>query len=356
MKRIIFLILCLLLLTSCSSCKNTITYNGTVLQDLQFDSIYANISIEDFNNLGFEFGDSVNVEFSNGLKLQDIPYYNGFFTRKGEPLVCGYPGYEYIAITKSASGMWNDSGLKQGDGVTITLKKKGKYLINQEALSQNYSNELSDYKDEESFANFRSIKLSTINDNYIFRGASPCDNKYGRALITDELLKENSINYVIDLSDSEEEFIDYDISNDSYIRTIYYDNRIVFLDMSADYDSLAYREGIVKGFKRIIDNSGPFYIHCTEGKDRTGFVCFVLEALTGANYDEMLDDYMKTYENYYGITKDLDEEKYKAIEDTYFRSFTDYIKEPYKEGCINYLIESGMEQGEIDSLIDKISK
>ena len=42
---------------------------------------------------------------------------------------------------------------------------------------------------------------------------------------------------------------------------------------------------------------GPCYIHCTEGKDRTGFVCLLLEALCGANYGELRDDYMTTYAN-----------------------------------------------------------
>lgn len=30
------------------------------------------ISIEDFNELGFSYGDSVNVEFDNGKSLQDM--------------------------------------------------------------------------------------------------------------------------------------------------------------------------------------------------------------------------------------------------------------------------------------------
>ncbi|WP_315572647.1 hypothetical protein [Lancefieldella rimae] len=31
-----------------------------------------------------------------------------------------------------------------------------------------------------------------------------------------------------------------------------------------------------------------------------------LEALCGASYDEMLDDYMISYDNYYGINKEKD--------------------------------------------------
>ena len=63
----------------------------------------------------------------------------------------------------------------------------------------------------------------------------------------------------------------------------------------------------------MIAHEGPYLIHCTEGKDRTGFVCMLFEALCGANYDELVDDYMITYENYYGINKESDPEKYEII-------------------------------------------
>ena len=35
------------------------------------------MTIDDFNNYGFKFGDSVDVKFSNGYELLDLPYYNG---------------------------------------------------------------------------------------------------------------------------------------------------------------------------------------------------------------------------------------------------------------------------------------
>ena len=60
----------------------------------------------------------------------------------------------------------------------------------------------------------------------------------------------------------------------------------------------------VEYFKKS-DNSKPLklYVHGLEGKDRTGFMCAVLQMLCGASYEEILEYYMKTYENYYKITK-----------------------------------------------------
>ena len=48
----------------------------------------------------------------------------------------------------------------------------------------------------------------------------------------------------------------------------------------------------------LIQHDGPVYIHCTAGKDRTGFVCMALEALAGASYQQIGDDYIITYDNY----------------------------------------------------------
>lgn len=49
--------------------------------------------------------------------------------------------------------------------------------------------------------------------------------------------------------------------------------------------------------------SVPILIHCNEGKDRTGFVCAVLEALCGASILEITEDYMKSFENYFEVQK-----------------------------------------------------
>lgn len=54
-------------------------------------------------------------------------------------------------------------------------------------------------------------------------------------------------------------------------------------------------------------------MHCTEGKDRAGFVSALLECYMGAAYDEVVADYMVTYYNYYGVTKEAEPAKYDAI-------------------------------------------
>ena len=62
------------------------------IHEPKFGGSYLDITIDEFNNLGFEYGDSVDVTFSNGYKLSDIPYYNGYYTKTNELLVVAYPG------------------------------------------------------------------------------------------------------------------------------------------------------------------------------------------------------------------------------------------------------------------------
>ena len=80
-----------------------------------------------------------------------------------------------------------------------------------------------------------------------------------------------------------------------------------------DFFSEAFQMKLVDGFRYMASHDGPYLIHCIEGKDRTGFVCMLAEALCGASYDEIVEDYMTTYANYYGITKESDEAKYNII-------------------------------------------
>lgn len=54
----------------------------------------------------------------------------------------------------------------------------------------------------------------------------------------------------------------------------------------------------------MIENDGPYLIHCKEGKDRTGILCTILESFAGASASEVIQDYMITYSNYYGVKTD----------------------------------------------------
>jgi len=367
-KRVISILLVCFFLLICG-CSGTVTVDSTVTQDAKFGAAVIDLSQEEFESAGFELGDSVDVEFGNGLSIKDIPYYNGYYVKNEFPVLIAYPGFDKIRVTYNNLGIWNVAALEENLKITISLNTKQKYSAIQESLGQIYSFERNKYESDEQFSNFRALSGGNLKENYLFRGASPVDNSRNRAPYTDRLLKESNIGFVIDLADSEEDIQGYFTADDftsEYTKSLYDEGCVVLLDMGSGYQSEEYRQKFVSGLKAMLEYEDvPVFIHCMEGKDRTGFVCMLLEALAGATYDEMLTDYMITYENYFSVTKDKTPEKYEAIADLYFNSFVEYLhgtsdldtlkSADYTEDAKAYLRAGGMTDEEIQTLIERIS-
>lgn len=340
-----------------------------ILHDEKFGGIYAKISIEDFNKEGFKYGDSVDVILSNGNELLDIPYYNGYYVDFGNPLVVGYPGYQYIKVgINYGDDLWTKYSLTTDDKITIKLNEKEKYLNIQEARDIHYSDEQGKQSDVE-FANFRSVKVSNIKENILYRSASPSDNSHNRAPVVDKLIKEAKVKYIVNLSDSDDdlkEHIAKEDFNSPYFLSLYKNKKVIALSMNMQFKNKDFSDNLVKGLNAIANNDGPYLVHCVEGKDRTGFVIMVLEALVGATYDEMIDDYMETYKNYYSITLDSDKEKYETIKETNIDIMlrfitnsdekTDLTKIDYETKTKEYLLSIGMKEKDINKLKEKLSK
>ncbi len=354
-------------LFSCNGNKEVKLSKAHISEDVKFKSANIDISIDDFNALGFEYGDSCNVSFSNGRTLSDVPYYNGYYVKNGDPVIVAYPSSSNILITLNNTGIWDEFSLKDTDTIDIQLAEKKKYISTQEALSQSYSLDRSQYSSDEEFVNFRALKGGALKENYIFRGASPVDNSRNRAKYTDSLLKKNNIHTVVDLADSDDDmktYLNEEAFSSDYTKGLYEDNKIILLAMGSGYTTDAYKKSVVSGFQFMVKNPSPYYIHCMEGKDRTGFVCTLIEALAGASYDEMCSDYMMTYQNYYKITKEKTPEKYNAIVSLYFDSFMDCIlgtdgdknNPDYVKGAKNYLLSGGMTSNDIDEFVSLITK
>ncbi len=267
-----------------------------------------------------------------------------------------------MVVYANSVGIWADSGCKDGDSVKVTMNEKGKYLSLQESLDLQYSTAWEDYADVETFCNFRACSGGELRENAFFRGTSPLDDYYGRAAATDLLLSENGVRCVLDLADNEEKmeaYLEGDDSLSSYSKELYRDGDVILAGLSSAYRTETYGNRLVEGLRELMGLQGPWYIHCQEGKDRTGFVCLLLEALCGASYEELEADYMKSYENYYGITKEKDPEAYELIREIKLNDMTEWLAglagetgkaSSYEEGARAYLIMNGMSEAEVDQL------
>ena len=291
-----------------------------VIHEPEFGGVYLQMTIDDFNALGFVYGDSVRVSFSNGYTLDDLPYYNGYYTLTGSPLLIAYPGYDYIkAAVNNGDDLWVIAGLTESDTADVTLVQSGKYASIQNARNISYKDDRELFSSDEVFANFRNITAGSIQPGVLYRSASPCDNQHNRAPYVDALIKDAGVRCIVDLADNEEKILKYISTADfacPYFLTVYHGGGVLTLALNMNYSSREFKAKIVSGLTAMTEQQGPYLIHCTEGKDRTGFVCMLIEALAGATYQEIVDDYMVTYDNYFGITPEKDKDRYDVIVDS----------------------------------------
>lgn len=334
-----------------------------VVKDVEFNNIYIELTIAEFLDKGFAFGDSVNVAFDNGEVIEDIPFFSGYYVPMGELLACGYPGYPHVVIARNfGASTWEEYHLTDYSRVTVTLNEKGKYLDTEELFSLKYSDDRNDYDSDIEFANFREIIGGKMERAKFYRSASPIDNIHKRAAYANKLAKDAKIKFFINLSDKPKNYEEHVKAKDfdsAYYDSIYRKGDVLILGMNANYRSDDFAKTISNALLEMTKHDGPVLVHCVEGKDRTGFVCALMLALSDATADEIIDDYMITYENYYGVTKEEKPEKYEAILD-YVNDFfycmcdaekdTDVHKLDLKKGAENYLKKGGLTAKEIRTI------
>ena len=334
-----------------------------VLQDMEFGGIWLAPSIEEFNAIGFAVGDSVNLTFDNRITVEDVPYYSGYYTPVGGILVCAYQGNEHVKIARNyGDPTWEEFGMTENSTVTVTLNEKGKYLDIEELYALVYSNNREDFASDIVFSNFREVQGGNLKPFWFYRSASPCDNQANRAACTNRLVEENGIRFALNLSDNEEKYTSYTQAADfdsAYYDSLYQKGDVLLLAMKANYRSDDFAKTISEALFTMTEHSGPCLIHCVEGKDRTGFVCALLLALANASAQEITDDYMITYDNYYGITKESKPETYEAIKlnaDDFLlcmceaETGTPVETLDLKSGAENYLRRGGLSEEQIAAI------
>ena len=341
--------------------------DAAIMHELEFGGVYVDITIDGFNALGFAYGDSVTVSFSNGYELQDLPYYNGYYTVTGNPLVVAYPGYPYVKVCiNNGDDLWKVAALDESMTVTLRLREAGKYAEIQDARDIHYKDDRSEFPSDAAFANFRAASGGLLNSSMLYRSASPCDNQHNRAPYVDALCKDAEIGFILNLADTDEKIKGYLAKDDfdsPYFLSLYESENVLPIGLNMNYGSADFRTKLTAGLAVMAEHDGPYLVHCTEGKDRTGFVCLLLEALCGATYEEIVADYMITYDNYYQISPEKDLARYNTIVendlDPMIRSMAgdsglDLQTADLSEAAENFLLSGGMKTEEIEALKAKI--
>lgn len=104
------------------------------------------------------------------------------------------------------------------------------------------------------------------------------------------------------------------------------------------------KETIRQIFSDLADESKyPIYMHCTHGMDRTGTICYLLEALLGMNEDELMKEYSLSV-MYHGSAWGM-EEMLRFID-----TLKHYEGNTLQKNTENYLLSVGVTAEEIQSI------
>jgi protein tyrosine/serine phosphatase len=118
-------------------------------------------------------------------------------------------------------------------------------------------------------------------------------------------------------------------------------------------------------FKILLNTEAyPVLIHCRAGKDRTGFMCALVQQAVGVERDAVLQDYLKTNEHFVPLTKRMvramkifslgrvQAETIRAAfsaREEYLQAALDQIDQRHG-GLTAYLAKCGMTEREIETL------
>ena len=366
MKKAVAFLVCLLF--PClmgSALSQTLSVTGKVTKIEKFGHARLDITFEDFLEAGFAFGDLVTVK--TGSFEEDMPFFNGYYAESGESMIRGYPGQKNIALCINYGNFADTAGVSVGDAVTLALKEKAGALAVQQAFNLVYTNDRADYDSDEIFANFRSVRAGRIGEGKLYRSASPVNHAYGRNIIANRLIREAGIRSVMNMADTDEGILKYPTYEDfdsAYYMDLVRNGHVIALGMPIDFSSDAFAKGMVRGLTFLAGQEPPYLVHCTESKDRAGLCLMLLEALMGASEEEITEDYLASYINYYHLDPDRDAPLLEVIaEKNVLRMLRtlagtgengDLADADLSRAAENYLLSHGMEEKAMRTLMEKL--
>ena len=333
-------------------------------------NVTLDVTDEEMTNCGMEIGDIVTV--SIGDKEYDMPVGTNYTDVDNGEMVCRFDEeinkYKLainmgsfaeatgIGEEKAVSGESENNWTILIPEVTIQLKEKEGYLKEYRARNLERSNKREDYSEltDAEFANFRAIRASGIKENLIYRSGSPLQDDLGRNTYVMAAMEEAGIRSVINLQDSGEQMKSYSTYPGSY----YSKCLVINPEMGYDFKSNDFKDKMADCLEFLIENDGPYLIHCIGGKDRTGIVCALLECFAGASYDEIAEDYMLTFKNYYKVTSQ--DEAHHILLNSLEKELCILFKEEslesvnLKEKAAEFFLSIGLTQEQLSSLRAKL--
>lgn len=385
-KKILCIILAALTALAVSGCggnsgSGNAPYSGTEIScdpiTLGFREInkHGNIildtSFKEMNEHGIGIGDMITVKI--GEKEFDLPVGTSYTDVDSGEMICRFDLEDNevaLAINYGSFAGVTGAAVKQEtdedpgyrwdvnvDSITITLKEKNGYIDEYNARNLSRTDAREDYADlsDEEFANFRAVSVTGLKENTLYRSSTPIDPAIGRDTYAMEAAESHGIRAIINLNDSVETMKGYSSYDGSY----YSKCAVVNVEMSYDFEGEEFGRKVKESVLFIIENDGPYLVHCKEGKDRTGILCAILECFAGATADEVKRDYMITYANFFNVNESDAAYsiilKNNLVKNLSFLFKTDGLDGADLKGCAyGYLLSVGLTEDQLGILNEKL--
>ncbi len=277
----------------------------------------------DFMEKGFEYGDIVEVTVAG--QTWAVPLCSSYSdVDSGEAVLRVSAADEAVVLAINMGDFATGAGIAAKTAIDEEPGYRWDYLIETPVQVKIVLKEAAGYREQwlirqlvrtderadyahltdEAFANFRVIDTAGMGENKLYRSSSPIKPELGRSIYADQAARAAGIATVINLADASNT---YELPEGAYYPTC----NVIYLNLNLDFLAEDTVSNLARGLRFMIENEAPYLVHCNEGKDRAGFVSALLECLMGAPIDEVIEDYMETYYNFYGVEKGT--EKYDAV-------------------------------------------
>jgi hypothetical protein len=216
----------------------------------------------------------------------------------------------------------------EGSEVKLVHTGESQRYKNTPDYNVQYSNDVHDFPSEEVFANFYEVTGGNIAPGVLYRSFSSLSDpaKQARVPYVNQLADEYGIKYLVALSFSDASVQSAISKYSGYCIDLCKDGKYVAPNMGYLY--FQQKEKTIQTLESIIDNDGPYLVHCNVGRDRTGFVILLLQALCGCSPEEMMECEAIAFCNLYNIEPGS-KEYFVIINGTYDRNM--YLIANYDE-------------------------
>ena len=169
----------------------------------------------------------------------------------------------------------------------------------------------SDYSDDYVFANFSEVTGGDLKPGILYRSFSPLYSpaKQSRSTYVNELAEEANIQFEIALSYTDATVAQAVANLDGYCLTLCEEGKYVAPGMGYLY--FQQKEKTTAVLTSILDNDGAYLIHCNIGRDRTGYMVLLLQALCKCTPEEMMACEAGAFCNLYHI--EVGSEEYDTV-------------------------------------------